>query len=146
ERYGSGCDALGEEFILMQDLRRRYGQIPERYAARFSRAKIPHEFRAAQIREYERLLNHHWRTRVDGHRSLVVLNRLADTVPSAGHGDGYVAGSEHGVYLLVNRLALEHCLLGGLAIVVAGELLNRIEIHVLVLQRVHQLVSDDELR
>ena len=50
------------------------------------------------------------------------------------------AAAEHALHLLERRLPLDHCLRRDLAVVVASELLDGVEIDVLVLQRVHQLV------
>jgi hypothetical protein len=94
--------------------------------------------------EEELFLDHHRRGTED-RGSLRFPDHLAHALLAAGHarGDVYLgAAAERPYHLFVGRLALDHRLGGQDAIVVARLSLQRVEIDVLILKRVHQLVVD----
>ena len=131
----------------MHQLLGRNRQAVERQLARAPRFEPADEIRAVDVRKQQSFLNHHRRRREDRLVLLRFANRRAHDLPAAGKLRGEVArAAGHDEDLLVRRLALDHRLHRGRSIVVARDMLERIEIDVLILKRMHQLVHDRDAR
>ena len=113
--------------------------IPAPYgiAPGFRSVKVRMNSMPAQIREEQSLLDEHRRSREHRHGGLPLPDRVADLVPLRRHEQ---RGTAVRLQRHPERLPLDHRLRGEHAVVVALDVLDRIEVHVLVLQRVHELV------
>ncbi len=101
--------------------------------ARSRFVEVAHELGAAQIREDQRLLDDHRRGREHGHAALAFPDHVAHAIPSARQLCREVTRAEHRLHLLERRLPFDDGLRRDLTIVVARDLLNRVEIQILIL-------------
>jgi hypothetical protein len=103
------------------------------------------ELGAAQIGEDHDLLHQQRCLGEARHGSVLVADLVADHLPAAGKAGGEVRLAADGHHhVLVGRLPLDHRGDRRLPVVVAREVFERVEVEVLILQRVHQLVRDGD--
>jgi hypothetical protein len=118
---------------LRQPPDHRVGVAGERRGAR--------QLGAAQVREQQALAHHERRLGQLGGAVGVVADELAHALPPARHARGQVGAAAE---LRPRRLPLERGLRGRRAVGLPAHAQQRVEVAVLVLQRVHQLVPERE--
>jgi len=134
-----GPHAAGAEVTLgVQHLLGGLRQPPDHRVGVAGERRGARQLGAAQVREQQALAHHERRLGQLGGAVGVVADELAHALPPAGHARPEVGAAAE---LRPRRLPLERGLRGGGAVGLAARAQQRVEVAVLVLQRVHQLVT-----